>query len=158
MKQTILVALIAVMVATPCLAQEVEPDGLFSLHGTKWVTMEVFMELPWIRASYDSFYLGFYNKQTYFSDDGIQWNDQGIYEWNSYVDLGLISFINLSMMTGPGFDFRIAVTPLGVGTIMSFGIIIYQGTPPFPQPRNAFWLRIGLMIKLDNDWTPPDIE
>lgn len=29
MRRTILVVLVAVMVATPCLSQEVEPDGLF---------------------------------------------------------------------------------------------------------------------------------
>ena len=36
MKRKILVVLMAVMVATPCLAQEVEPDGLFSIEGTAW--------------------------------------------------------------------------------------------------------------------------
>ena len=36
MKKTILAVLMVVMIATPCFAQEVEPDGLFSIEGTKW--------------------------------------------------------------------------------------------------------------------------
>lgn len=29
---------LTVMIATPCLAQEVEPEGISSLHGTGWVS------------------------------------------------------------------------------------------------------------------------
>jgi hypothetical protein len=36
MKKTILAVLIVVMIATPCFAQEVETDGLFSIEGTLW--------------------------------------------------------------------------------------------------------------------------
>jgi hypothetical protein len=36
MKRTILAVLVAVMVATPCFAQEVNPNGLFSPDGTIW--------------------------------------------------------------------------------------------------------------------------
>ena len=36
MKKTILVVLMAVMLTTPCLAQEIETDGIFSLEGTRW--------------------------------------------------------------------------------------------------------------------------
>ena len=36
MKKITLVVLLLVMIVPPCLAQEVGPDGLFSIEGTKW--------------------------------------------------------------------------------------------------------------------------
>ena len=36
MKRTILVVLMSVVIVTPCFAQEIEPDGLFSIEGTRW--------------------------------------------------------------------------------------------------------------------------
>jgi len=36
MKRTILVMLMVVIIVTPCFAQEIGPEGIFSLHGTKW--------------------------------------------------------------------------------------------------------------------------
>ena len=45
MKKTILGILMVVMVATPCFAQEVEPDGLFSLDGTLWRYSGLEMEI-----------------------------------------------------------------------------------------------------------------
>ena len=40
MKKTI-VMLMVVMVATPCLAQEIKPEGLFSIEGTEWMYIAV---------------------------------------------------------------------------------------------------------------------
>ena len=36
MKKIILVVLMIVMITTPCLAQEIEPNGIFSIEGTEW--------------------------------------------------------------------------------------------------------------------------
>jgi hypothetical protein len=36
MKKTVLVVLMSLMFATPCLAENVKPDGLFSIEGTLW--------------------------------------------------------------------------------------------------------------------------
>ena len=36
MKKTILAVLMVLVIATPCFAEEVEPDGLFSIEGTRW--------------------------------------------------------------------------------------------------------------------------
>jgi len=38
-KKAILVMLIGLMALTPCLAQELEPDGIFSLDGTLWLRL-----------------------------------------------------------------------------------------------------------------------
>jgi hypothetical protein len=45
MKKLILAVLMAVMLATPCFAQEVEPEGIFSLHGTLWQTLPTGVQL-----------------------------------------------------------------------------------------------------------------
>ena len=45
MKKTILVIVIAVMVATPCFAQEVEPEGIFSIEGTRWQSLPTGVQL-----------------------------------------------------------------------------------------------------------------
>ena len=43
MRKLILASLIAIMVATPCLAQEIETDGLFSIEGTMWKALPIGM-------------------------------------------------------------------------------------------------------------------
>ena len=66
MKKITLVVLLLVMIATPCLAQGVETDGLFSIEGTKWEgaceirlsSSEPFMNIECNREGYLDF--GFY--------------------------------------------------------------------------------------------------
>ena len=45
MKKTILAILTAVMVATPCFANEIEPEGIFSLHGTLWQALPIGLQI-----------------------------------------------------------------------------------------------------------------
>ena len=45
MKRTILAVLMVVMVSTPCLAQEIETDGLFSIEGTLWDVCDITIQL-----------------------------------------------------------------------------------------------------------------
>ena len=61
MKKTILIVLMAVMVATPCFAQEVETDANFSLHGTQWEVTPI-TETDLIT---DHSLLSFYHDQVY---------------------------------------------------------------------------------------------
>ena len=46
MKKTILVVLMTVMIATPCLAQEIEPEGIFSISGTEWRAIHLLPPIP----------------------------------------------------------------------------------------------------------------
>ena len=79
MKRTILVVLAIVMVATPCLAQEIETDGLFSLHGTLWEALPVGIQLvpfPWFQIlpipeiwNTDGLQFGFYGGEVYIEND-----------------------------------------------------------------------------------------
>ena len=47
MKKTILVVLSMVMVVTPCVAEEVEPAGLFSIEETEWWLLPIAMVVLW---------------------------------------------------------------------------------------------------------------
>ena len=67
MKRTILVVLMIVLVATPCLAQEVETDGLFSLHGTVWEALPIGVQIfpfPFVWPT-DDLQFGFYGGKVY---------------------------------------------------------------------------------------------
>ena len=46
MKRTILVVIMALVFATPCFAQEIETDGLFSIDGTKWRMCGIVLQTP----------------------------------------------------------------------------------------------------------------
>jgi hypothetical protein len=56
MKRTILAVLMVVMVATPCLAQELEPEGNFSIEGTRWIVGD---------GNEGGLQLGFYQRKIY---------------------------------------------------------------------------------------------
>ena len=59
MRKTILLVLMAIMIVTPCMAEEVEPDGIFSLHGTSWKAIIIAPYGVWERG------LGFYKGRVY---------------------------------------------------------------------------------------------
>ena len=74
MKKLVLVILIAVMTATPCLAQEIEPEGMFSIERTRWQrcpTLGV-LPIPYVgcEESADSG-IGFYQGKVYSSMFGL---------------------------------------------------------------------------------------
>ena len=79
MKRTILVVLIAVMIATPCFAQEIEPDGLFSLDGTLWKFFRPEIQFgttygqPYFYIGVNSGEVGFYQGSVYWcSENGCK--------------------------------------------------------------------------------------
>jgi len=91
MKKTILVVLMAVMVATPCLAQDIEPEGIFSIEGTAWGVLILFpLPLPPMGNMY-----AFYNHKVYFYRAGSPsvpnpgWN---MYQSSFFVDMFVASF------------------------------------------------------------------
>jgi len=63
MKRTILVMLMVVIIVTPCFAQEIGPEGIFSLHGTKWVSTVLVKSPEWVEGVKHE--IGFYNGQVY---------------------------------------------------------------------------------------------
>ena len=64
MKKTILVVIMAILIATSCFAQEVEPDGIFSLHGTVWQAEQVLWLLPPQGIVPSDYEVGFYGGES----------------------------------------------------------------------------------------------
>lgn len=136
MKRTILVALMIVMLATPCFAQEVEPDGMFSIEGTSWIIASLSSQVgycvPFCR-------LGFYARDIYME------NESEPFDIGVYFDLPLVSpfagifFLeNLTVITlgamQPSVEYGVGMT-----------IMIAEGAIPIP--------RINLWHKVSDSWT-----
>ena len=63
MKKIILVIPMIIVIVTPCFTQEIEPKGIFSLHGTLWN-----FEPTWDTGLYGTeYYLGFHQGNVYFA-------------------------------------------------------------------------------------------
>ena len=106
MKKTTLVVLMAIII-TPCFAQEVEPDGMFSLHGTRWAT---------VPTGINDF--GFYGGMVYPRPrKGLGY----------YIDFGVVSFFfRIERYGSNSIEFGI-MQPIGIGIAMG----LYE-SPLFP--------------------------
>ena len=64
MRKIILAVFVVLMFATPCLAQEIEPEGLLGIDGTLWQSVKSFGNVDYpFKITY-----GFVNGQVYFGD------------------------------------------------------------------------------------------
>lgn len=156
MKKIILLVLMAVMLATPCFAQEVETEGIFSLHGTEWHMLPIGLQIlpfPWIfYAPNYGFSFGFHNGTVYPLRLGDYY----------YIDLLVFSIFGprITLTThigthiggpGQGFSYFGILQPIGIGILVEFGQLV---RPPF----YPFMTRMFLLIKTDDNWTPVDLE
>ena len=142
MKKTILVVLLVLFVSVPCEAQEIEPDGLFSIEGTTWLCTMVF--------PFQIFYLSFYQGKIYQSSERNGPYNDWDYE-TFYVDLLAISlFYNIDRPDSPGVTHRMGIiSPLG------FGIMIFVDGNLYPFPHIR-WIYFGLMLKVGPCWECPE--
>ena len=154
MKKAILVILMAVMTATPCLAQEIEPKGMFSLEETLWnvcrigITINYKLKLEFYPLQCNT--MGFYQGTVYWCDENECFSTV-----MSYINSPVVSiayeiqfayFYDLHIMqptTGTGFTYQLY---WGESCTSSLGC------NPF------FDYLIGIMLKVDDDWTPPEVE
>ena len=146
MKKTILVVLMVLMIATPCIAQEIEPEGMFSIEGTLWTTCGIpFFTTPpfvWLPKCYN---MGFYEGAVY-----------GLSDNASSIDLLVASIVTDSYTSESGdWDIFLGIMkPIGIGV---FTMLLY--TPESMSPLNphpaTFIYVIGIMFKIDDDWKPP---
>jgi hypothetical protein len=152
MKKTILAVLMAVMVATPCFAQEIETDGLFSLSGTNWTALPISMMifpiplLPWpidIGASW-----GFYGGEVYPISFRAATN-------SFYVDMLVASIFMYvreaaGIVVGPYIEIGFGIMqPIGIGLMTTY----------YKEERNPVPIIVTvLLIKTDDNWTPPEDE
>ena len=86
MKKTISAVLMVVIVSTPCFAQEIEPDGLFSIDGTEWQISPigvVIFPFPWIYLNSAGLNFGFYGGKVYGGyEEGLE-----VYQESFFLDL-----------------------------------------------------------------------
>ena len=141
MKKTILVVLMVALIVTPCFAQEVEPDGLFSVERTKWLV--TYIEPDKARFSH---YCGFYGGKVYTESEG-EWvkNDDSF-----YIDLIAVCFFARHYPPNRPWPYSYfyngVMTPLGIGIAFESG---------FDYDSQRRWLDILLMFRSENNWTPP---
>jgi hypothetical protein len=149
-KKIVIVMLMVVMVAAPCLAQEVEPEGIFSIGGTAWQALPIGLKvfpLPWIEPNFDLKF-GFYCGEVYpdlLPVDKSFYMDMLVF---SIFAAGYSTSNNLGPVTTSAY-FGI-LQPIGIGTVI---VSTYQCCP-LPVPT----ISIALLIKTGDTWTPPEVE
>ena len=151
MKRSILVVLMAVLVTTPCFAQEVETDGLFSIEGTRWVHCGIsFMTLPpfiWPPPGCGS--VGFYQDTVYSCSLNGEDCHKPRNSTDSYIDSPVISiWHDIEFNNIADWYVKMAIMqPIGLGIV---SITQFY--------RGGFSFGIGVMFKVDNNWIPPRVE
>ena len=140
MKRTILAIVMAVMIATPCFAQELEPEGIFSLHGTQWQALPTGLQiLPSPSLVPLDWEFGFYGGKVNLAYDSF------------YIDMLVYSiFWRMDVHAGGGYfaQYFGILQPIGIG------IVVEYSAAPFPNKD----LTVGLAIKVSDNWTPPEVE
>jgi hypothetical protein len=142
MKKLILSVLMVVMVATPCLAQEVEPAGIFSIRGTVWqaVTSNLILPITDTNSSPDRA-LSFYNGRVYNNIDGLI--TPAFYLNMLGVSVYFIGYAQFPILYAT--EIGIMFPAVGEGMSMMFGLT--HGILPV--------LEITQFNKTADDWTPP---
>jgi hypothetical protein len=147
MNKIILVVLMAVMIASPCFAQEVEPEGIFSIEGTKWQALPIGLQmfpLPWIWVT-DNLEFGFYRGEIFTGQ-----HDSAMY-YSFYIDMLACSIFKgvyrLPLAGGDIWYYGI-VQPIGIGMVAVSETCYYCPIP-------AILIRVGILIKTEDDWAPP---
>jgi hypothetical protein len=149
MKRTILALLMVALIATHCLAQEVETEGIFSLHGTLWqyfrpeIHFGTSVGQPYFDIGVNSGEMGFYQGNRYLCSEngcGSGW---------PYIDTPVLGvFITLDVF---GVDLWVMQPTVGIGLTMTS----YCGGMSY---SSGCGFGIGMMFKIDNNWTPPEEE
>ena len=150
MNKTVLIVLMALMIATPCLAQELEPDGIFSLHGTLWkpcviglTTTPPFVLIGCLET------IGFYQDTVYPCTEREGCNPDSDY---TYIDSFLVSIVYKSKFEVGNVALELYILhPSGFGVYMLSG---FNSGDAFGLPTCLS--AIGIAFKVDDDWKPPE--
>ena len=135
----ILVMLIT-LIATPCFAQEIEPDGIFSIEGTTWwcIGIAFYSSEPFIRPFDDT---------VYFPDlEGRYYGDFLVFS------IGLGQFYTSYPYYGSGIGILQPTIGIGMFELLMWKQIYTSAT--------LVGVGFGLMFKIDDDdwWLPPEVE
>jgi hypothetical protein len=157
MKKTILLVLMAVMLAMPCFAKEIVPEGMFSIDGTFWNTCSrgFSSEPPFLYTDCEM-EIGFYQKRQYFCYGG----DCAVDGFAAYVNLGVVSialciFAYPTQMYGSSLSILQPASGLGVYSLLYYWPL---NLSPAHSSLPGFGFEIGNMNKINDNWTPPEVE
>ena len=154
MRKTILVVLMALVFATPCFAQEIETDGPLSIEGTLWRACNIiFITLP-SGVVTGCTLMGFHQDVVYFCTETTECNP---YPSFTYLDSPLISIVfnTMSGVGSVGFELYI-MQPMGFGVFM--GSAFGWEDPSSASQVFLFAARAGILFKVNDNWTPPEVE
>ena len=166
MKKTIVVVLMIVGFATPCFAQEVEADGIFSIDGTLWNVFIVQIEIGVLNGKpyfpppeYDSNSMGFYQGTVHSCNE----NECQLHNNMSYIDTPVVSiaYSNSISYNNRDDDSLYVMQPSGIGIGVRTSWIFrerFMDSLPNPVSYQAAVYSIGIMFKADDNWTPPEVE
>jgi hypothetical protein len=146
--------LLAVMVVTPCFAQEVETDGLFSIDGTLWnifrIEISITEKKPYLSLpEFHSNKIGFYQNKVYTCNENWCSHDQHM----AYIDTPVVS-IAYYVPPNPFIGYSCVMQPVGVGVVIMRSLYT-EGRPPHPTYRVLDY-SMGIMFKVENNWIPEE--
>jgi hypothetical protein len=148
MKKTILIVLMVVMIATPCLAQEIEPDGLLTIEKTYWESVLDMMIFPIPHPGPPSEWVGFSGGVVYHSRF-----PQGSVTMNSfYIDMVIASIFMYNATDNQ--DTETTWKEVGIGILQPLSRIGVQTIVQTYQSRGVTVV-MSLLNKTDDNWTPP---
>lgn len=138
MKKTILIVLTIALFATPCLAQEVEPQGMLTIDGTVWQALPIGLKIFRLPGIWDTNGLQF----VFYGDTGSSYIDMLACSIFWAVEVGPFSYI-----TGRYFGI---LQPIGIGMVVKTD---FRGAlTPFSPPN----ISIALLVKIKDNWVPPE--
>ena len=159
MKKIILAVLLTLVFTSPYLSAQ-EPDNPTSIEGTQWITsgIRTSIEPPYFKRV--TSIVGFFQETVYSCDEEDVCEPLDDF---SYIDLPVISFAYILSFSVLPVNYRVE-------------LLIMQPAGGFGQIRDISWWRkadcipsvgqncingyftIGTMIKIQEDWTPPEVE
>jgi hypothetical protein len=140
MKKTILVILMAIMTATPCLAQEIEPEGIFSIEGTAWEVHGIY-NTHLILFLYLRHQINFHNGKAYLCTD-------------TTVVCPFNPSPHVTIIDTPVLSIALVVSPdasVGIYLMQPIGLGVFAYSTPDPI---TVGYGIGIMFKIEDNWEP----
>jgi len=141
MRKTIIVALMVLLVSTPCFAQEVEPEGLFSIDGTQWEVHAIY-NTHLILFIYMMHQINFHDGKAYLCTD----TEEGC---------PLDPSPDVTIIDTPVLSIALAVSPngsVGIYLMQPIGLGVFAFSTPDPL---TVGYGIGIMFKTEDNWEPP---
>jgi len=157
MKKTLLVMLLAVMVATPCFGQEIEPDGLFSIEGTRWRVCQIFFQtnlrpIISLQCKED---LAFYSGSVYLCTSS---GTCQIIPFLDYIDTPIVG-VAWEVHAECSSFYSFCLAGYQVAIMQPFGLGIHSIVSlAFGSGSRLAVCGIGIVFKVEDNWTPPGVE